>query len=265
MHNGRRQHDREYRQRGIGQRTEADRADRDPGDQPFGARRIDQRAARHLANERHEAGRGENKADIDLRPFLRGEKDRDERAETGLHVGDEEDEPIEAAQAARAKEPAAARSPSGAGGGGGKLRRHARLPIMTVAKARDGFRRQNTSPALSLIRGSGSSLPSAPRIDDGLALPVFGRGLDLIAGQIEGDPRPGLGRLRKMQRIPIHRDLAAADAEKAAEIDDRGAHLAGPVDEHVDDPAHVLVGALRTSRPRMPSTSCLFRTVTGVT
>ena len=45
-----------------------------------------------------------------------------------------------------------------------------------------------------------------------------------------------------MQRIPIHRDLAAADAEKAAEIDDRGAHLAAAVDEHVDDPAHVLVG-----------------------
>ena len=52
------------------------------------------------ADQGHEAGRGENKADIDLRPFLRGEIDRDEGPEAGLHVGDEEDEPIEAAQAA---------------------------------------------------------------------------------------------------------------------------------------------------------------------
>jgi hypothetical protein len=32
---------------------------------------------------------------------LPGEIDRDERSETGLHVGDEEDEPIKSAQAAR--------------------------------------------------------------------------------------------------------------------------------------------------------------------
>ena len=64
------------------------------------SRRIDQRAARHLRDQRDEAGHGENKADVDLRPFLRGQIDRDERPETGLHVGDEEDEPVEAAQAA---------------------------------------------------------------------------------------------------------------------------------------------------------------------
>ena len=46
----------------------------------------------------------------------------------------------------------------------------------------------------------------------------------------------------KMQRVPIHRDLAAADAEETAEIDDRGTHLAVAVDQHIDDPAHVLVG-----------------------
>jgi hypothetical protein len=32
---------------------------------------------------------------------LRGEKDRDKRPEAGLHVGDEKDEPIKPAQAAR--------------------------------------------------------------------------------------------------------------------------------------------------------------------
>ncbi len=46
----------------------------------------------------------------------------------------------------------------------------------------------------------------------------------------------------KMQRVPIHRDLAAADAEETAEIDDRGAHLAAAIHQHVDDAAHILVG-----------------------
>ena len=135
MHNGRREHHRENRQRGVGQRAEADRADRNPGDQPFGARRVDQRAARHLRDERHETGRGENKADIDLRPFLGGEEYRDEGAETGLHVGDEEDEPIEAAQAAPRRRQRRL-------GGVGPLARRWRgrayataLPIMTVAEA----------------------------------------------------------------------------------------------------------------------------------
>jgi hypothetical protein len=54
-----------------------------------------------LSDQGDETGGGEHKSDIDLRPFLRGEKDRDERPETGLHVGDKENEPVEAAQAAR--------------------------------------------------------------------------------------------------------------------------------------------------------------------
>ena len=36
-------------------------------------------------------------------------------------------------------------------------------------------------------------------------------------------------------------DFAAADAEKTAEIDHRRAHRAGAIDDHVDDPPHVLV------------------------
>ena len=78
--------------------------------------------------------------------------------------------------------------------------------------------------------------------DHRLAVLVFGRGFDLVAGQFERDPLAGFAGLRKMQRVPVDRDLAAADAEEAAEIDDGGAHLAGAVDQHIDDPAHILVG-----------------------
>ncbi len=46
-----------------------------------------------------------------------------------------------------------------------------------------------------------------------------------------------------MERFPVHRDFAAADAEEAAEIDDRGTRLAGAVDQHVDDAPHVLIGS----------------------
>ena len=56
-------------------------------------------AARDLADQRDEAADGEQEADIDLRPFLLGQVDRDEGTEPGLHVGDGEHEPVEPAQA----------------------------------------------------------------------------------------------------------------------------------------------------------------------
>ncbi len=94
-----RQHHRKDRQRRIGQGADADRHDGDAGDEALRTRGIDQRAARHLADQRNEAGRGQDEPDIDLRPSLRGEINRDERAEAGLHVGDKENEPVEPAQA----------------------------------------------------------------------------------------------------------------------------------------------------------------------
>jgi hypothetical protein len=45
-----------------------------------------------------------------------------------------------------------------------------------------------------------------------------------------------------MQRVPIDRDLAAADAEEAAKVDDGGARLPDTVHDDVDDTPHVLVG-----------------------
>jgi hypothetical protein len=80
-------------------RAQANRRHREHGDQPRRAHRIDQRAAGHLAGERHEPARGQNQPDIELGPSLRGQIDRDERTETGLDVGEKEGEPVEAARA----------------------------------------------------------------------------------------------------------------------------------------------------------------------
>jgi hypothetical protein len=65
----------------------------------FGACPIDQPTAGHLAQKASEAADGQDEPDIDLRPFLGREVDRQEGAEPRLDVGNEEGEPIEAAQA----------------------------------------------------------------------------------------------------------------------------------------------------------------------
>ena len=57
------------RQRRIGQGADADGRDRDGGDEAFRAGGIDQCAARHLSDERNEAGGRQHEADIDLRPL----------------------------------------------------------------------------------------------------------------------------------------------------------------------------------------------------
>ena len=109
--------------------------------------------------------------------------------------------------------------------------------------ARDGFAgRIRLQHCCKIIRRQRLELAERAKHDDGLAILIFGRGFDLVAGQFEGDRLFGLAGRRKMQRVPIHRDLAAADAEKAAEVDDGGADLAAAVDQHVDDAAHILVG-----------------------
>src|SRR5439155_17762943 len=78
----------------------ADRDHRQRGNAAFRSRGIDDGTSGHLQRQSGKAAGGENEADVDLRPSLRREIDGDERAESGLHVGDAECEPIEAAQAA---------------------------------------------------------------------------------------------------------------------------------------------------------------------
>ena len=202
------------------------------------------RAARHLPEQRHHAADRQHEADVDLRPFLRRQIDRDERAEPGLHVGDEEDEPVEAAQAAarrvraaRRRAPADAARPTARASGCG-----AGAAIVRAVRPRAGrVARQITAPAASRGRRGAGGLPSAPSTMTGLALLVFGRGLHLsrVSSSVMTSR---LSSPAEVQRIPVDRDLAAADAEKAAEVDDRGARPAVASTIDIDDPAHVLVG-----------------------
>src|SRR6266436_6063833 len=71
---------------------------------------------------------------------------------------------------------------------------------------------------------------------------VFRRRRHLFLGQLERDAVALVGNAPEMQRVPVDHDFPAADAEKTAEIDDGRAHRSGPIDDHVDDAAHVLVG-----------------------
>ena len=83
----------------IGERADADGRDRKARHQPLGAGGIDDGAAGHLADQADDAADRQHEADLDLGPFLRRQIDRDERPEAGLHVGEKEDEPVEAALA----------------------------------------------------------------------------------------------------------------------------------------------------------------------
>ena len=83
----------------IGKRTGADGRDRKTGHQPLGTGRIDDRSAGHLAEQPDDAADRQHEADLDLGPFLGGQIDRNERPEAGLHVGQKENEPVEAALA----------------------------------------------------------------------------------------------------------------------------------------------------------------------
>jgi hypothetical protein len=64
------------------------------------AHRVDDGPARNLRRQSKQSARGQDETDIGLAPSLRGEIDRDERAESGLDVGKEKSEPVESAQAA---------------------------------------------------------------------------------------------------------------------------------------------------------------------
>src|ERR1700691_5282980 len=69
---------------------------------------------------------------------------------------------------------------------------------------------------------------------------VFGRRLYLVLGQFKRDAFALVGDLSEMQRVPVHDDFPAADAEKAAEINHGRAHLAGAIDDHAEDSPHIL-------------------------
>ena len=112
-----------------------------PRHEPRGAHGIDQRARGQLTGQRRDAAGAENESDIALRPRLRCEIDRDERTESGLDVGEKEDEPVEPARTpARGFRPHLAR-----------CRRHEGLrPVaIGVIKERWCCREQRVTPASS--------------------------------------------------------------------------------------------------------------------
>src|SRR5258708_6982606 len=71
---------------------------------------------------------------------------------------------------------------------------------------------------------------------------VFRRCHHLFLGQLERDAVALAGNSAETQCAPVDHDFPTADAEEAAEVDDRGAHRALAIDDHINDTSHVLVG-----------------------
>src|SRR5262245_32033315 len=95
----------------------------------------------------------------------------------------------------------------------------------------------------NLARGHGSLGAGCADHYHRLTPLVFRRQSHLVAGEVEGDGPRWLPRWGEIQRAPVDRDLARADAEKPAEVDDRRVNLAVAAHDDVHDPSHVLVGA----------------------
>src|SRR5438445_412864 len=103
------------------------------------------------------------------------------------------------------------------------------------ASARTGWGLPRSVIELQRLQAAGSA-----EHDDRRVLLVFGRRLDLFQRQFERDALLLVGDLTEMQRAPVDDDLAAADAEKAAEIDHRRTRRAEAIDDDVDDAPHIL-------------------------
>ncbi len=99
VHDLRHHHEQEAREEGEDQRADGDQDERGGEQQPLRAHVVHQGAARCLARDGDEGAHRERQPDASLRPALRREVEGDERAETRLHVGDEEVQPVESALA----------------------------------------------------------------------------------------------------------------------------------------------------------------------
>ena len=174
--------------------------------------------------------RSTDQSDIDLRPFLRRQIDRNEWSKAGLDVGDKEDEPVEAALALF-------------DGGGARAIPAAAVTCRRVHRwtARPRLTRQNSwrDQVLGCGFGRADSGISSPRVSGRIAglqaaggaehhdrriLLVFGCCLDLLQRQFERHAFLLVGSCPEVECVPVDDDLSAADAEEAAEIDDRGTH-----------------------------------------
>ena len=131
-----------------------------------------------------------------LRPALRRQIDDDERAEAGLDIGDEEVEPVQPALGGARHR----RRQTGVAG----LLHHAHDPVICCYRRR---RRPSAGGGPTICIGcaaglySGAACTSA-RLSDSSIGASWSSGL-------------------KVEQLPVDGDLAAADAEEAAEIDHR--------------------------------------------
>ena len=249
MQGGGGQHDRKDRQQRVSERARGDCGEGQSRDQPLRAGGIDQRAARHLPQQRDQAAGREHEADVNLRPLLRREIDRNEWAEAGLNVGHEENEPVEPAKTVAG----GMRGGSFASGGRGTNVERAPDPAARdrlssrTGLSIDAWRRiagQTASPALLYQSiGNGCRPPDAPSTTTDCLSLYSGASFSWSRVSSKRNDIALVAIRIEVQCIPVDRDLAAADTEEAAEIDDGRAHTPGAIDNDIDDAPHVFIGA----------------------
>src|ERR1700730_8410061 len=115
-------------------------------------------------------------------------------------------------------------------------------PVGPVNRVSGRTGEQDISPPSLVIKLQRLQATGGAEHHDRRILLVFRRCRDLCLGQFERDAVALVGDASKMQRIPVDDYFSAADAQKAAEIDDRRAYRTGAVDDHVDDTSHILFG-----------------------
>src|SRR6185436_1743029 len=91
------------------------------------------------------------------------------------------------------------------------------------------------------MRSIGRQRGRGTQNDNGALALVFRWSLHLFARQVDDDDI-ALSFVRfEVQGVPVDGNLAAADTEEPAEVDDGGTGTAGPVDHDIDQPAHIFV------------------------
>src|SRR5712671_722133 len=134
-------------------------------------------------------------------------------------------------------------SASGSGAGGAtfsvSIGRSRRSRSIRSIECRDERANRISPPLRTKLQGLQTA--RCAEHDDRRILLVFRRRPHLLLGQFERDAVALVADAPEPQCIPVDHDFPAAYAQKTAEIDDGCAHLAGAIDDHVDDPPHILV------------------------
>src|SRR6267154_623918 len=76
---------------------------------------------------------------------------------------------------------------------------------------------------------------------DRLPGPILGRGSHLVFRKFHSDTAARIAGKSETQGVPVEGNLAAADTEKAAKVDDGCSYLSGSVHNDLDDAPHIFV------------------------